>query len=287
MAKLQTATLALILFLFSSCEKKEEMATFTGFAMTIPYQVKVGDPTNSWQKKKIERILADEFAKINKSSNHWNPHSRLSQFHGGKIDRPEELEELFALVTEVQEISEGRFAPEKGAEIQLWKAHMENKTEPSTLELQEAREKIYYDLDGIVKGYAVDCIAKALKKEGLMSLYVEWGGEICCVGEHPAGRPWKIAAGTRILEVADCALATSGDSIQRWDDKTHIFSPKLGAMISCKKTIRNVTVQAKSCAVADAVATAAMLYDNPDELNEFIKRAKERFEGIYVYDDLL
>ncbi len=285
MAKLQAAALALVLF--TSCEKKEELASFTGFAMTIPYQVKVGDPTNSWQKKRVERILASEFANIDRTANHWNSKSKLSQFHDGKIDKPEELKKLFALAKQVQEISEGRFAPEKGAEIQLWKAHLENNSQPSTLELKEAREKIYYDLDGIVKGYAVDCISKALKKEGFKSIYVEWGGEICCVGEHPAGRPWKIAAGSRILEITNCALATSGDSVQRWGDKTHIFSPEQGAMISCKKTIRNVTVQAKSCAVADAIATAAMLYDNPDELNEFIKRAKMRFEGIYVYDDLL
>lgn len=285
MAKLQAAALALVLLI--SCEKKEEMATFTGFAMTIPYQVKVGDPTNMWQKKKVEKVLANEFAKIDHTANHWNPRSKLSQYNTGSAERPQELEKLFALAADVQQLSQGRFAPEKGAEIQLWKAHLENNTEPNAFEIQEARAKNHYDLDGIVKGYAVDQIAKVLKKEGFTSLYIEWGGEIVCVGQHPANRPWKIAAGSRLLEVADCCLATSGDSVQRWGDRTHIFSPEKGVMTTCKKTIRNVTVQAKNCALADALATAAMLYDNAEELNEFINRAKERYEGIYVYDDLL
>jgi len=45
------------------------------------------------------------------------------------------------------------------------------------------------DLSGITKGFAVDEIARRLPPP----CYVEWGGDIKVVGNHPTGRPWNVA----------------------------------------------------------------------------------------------
>lgn len=45
------------------------------------------------------------------------------------------------------------------------------------------------DLSGIAKGFAVDEIARRLPSP----CYVEWGGDIKVVGNHPTGRPWNVA----------------------------------------------------------------------------------------------
>ncbi|MDX8431613.1 MAG: FAD:protein FMN transferase [Candidatus Algichlamydia australiensis] len=287
MAKFQKTALALI-FLFTACEKGEKISTFTGMAMTIPYQVKVGEPLNTWKKKRVEQIIAREFSKIDSTCNHWNPKSSLSQYNKGTLKTlPKEVEKLLAISNRIQKLSGGRFDPSKGALIQLWKNHLNVETTPSESELTAAHTANYFDFDGILKGFAVDRIAKKLKKLGYTSLYVEWGGEIRCVGQHPTNRPWKIASGSQLIEITDSSLATSGDSVQRWGNQTHIYNPKTEAMLRCKKTIRSVTVQAKSCALADAIATAAMLYDNPKELKEFIKNVQNQYEETYVYDNLL
>ena len=45
------------------------------------------------------------------------------------------------------------------------------------------------DLSGIAKGFAVDEIARRLPSP----CYVEWGGDVKVMGNHPTGRPWNVA----------------------------------------------------------------------------------------------
>jgi len=143
------------------------------------------------------------------------------------------------------------------------------------------------DLSGIAKGFCVDLLIERLGAAGFPDIFVEWGGEVRAAGRHPAKRPWTVfisrlndadpERALAIVPLKDQALATSGDYLQNWttvqsnDPKktvtyTHIMDPlNKRPLIATHQSIATASVLAPSCALADGLATAAMIFSSPQE----------------------
>lgn len=126
------------------------------------------------------------------------------------------------------------------------------------------------DLCGIAKGHGVDRLRAVLTRLGIGDALVGIDGEMRAQGLRPGGRPWAIAverpeydrrAPLAMLEMSDCAVATSGD-YRHWVDVgqrrlSHTMDPARGGPLSASPA--SVTVLAETCMLADAWATALMV----------------------------
>lgn len=129
---------------------------------------------------------------------------------------------------------------------------------------------ITLDLNGIAKGYGVDRLTEILRSFGISSGLVGVDGEMRALGLRPDGSPWSIAVeapdyGRRathsVLALQDAAVATSGD-YRHWINVndyrlSHTMDPRRGAPLM--EPPASVTVVTRTCAEADAWATALMV----------------------------
>lgn len=110
-------------------------------------------------------------------------------------------------------------------------------------------------LNGIAQGFITDRITDLLRHEGFDQAMVDLG-EWRALGEHPAGRPWRVATRGGEVALADNALAVSsgaGTPFEPSGQFHHIFDPATGASAS---HIAEVAVVAPRAMIADALATA-------------------------------
>lgn len=224
----------------------------------------------------------------------------------------------------VQQLSNGLFDPSYSPLILLWKSSMAKGLAPSAASIQEiskqcgmhlfllkngrvSKKNAYASLDfcALSKGYAVDLLAEKLKQSGFASALIEWGGEIKAVGTHPSGRKWtvyiprfndpnpKFALDTFTLDDGE-AVATSGDYQQIYRIKqgntvqsyTHILHPfKKAPLLVNTASLKSVTVKAKSCMVADMVATTLMLTEDKKSARILLTNVKMEYPDLqsWVY----
>lgn len=138
------------------------------------------------------------------------------------------------------------------------------------------------DLGGIAKGYAVDQALSVIRECGVTSALVNGGGDLAVSDPPPGKDAWQVeVAGlnpreqTRQIELANAAVATSGDAWQYLIiDKqrySHIIDPRTGL-----GTTRRITasVVAPTCMLADALASACCVLD-PTTSASLIKAHKD------------
>jgi thiamine biosynthesis lipoprotein len=129
-----------------------------------------------------------------------------------------------------------------------------------------------FDLGGVVKEYAADRAALALRRQRLTHGYVDLGGDFHFIGPHPDGTAWQ--AGIRdprqrdqaiaSISVSSGGLASSGDyeRFTRIGDErySHLVDPRSGWPLQrSRENLRAVSVIAPTCLVAGSVSTLAML----------------------------
>jgi thiamine biosynthesis lipoprotein len=147
------------------------------------------------------------------------------------------------------------------------------------LEISETRVRksapLALDLNGIAKGYGVDRLADILREHGIRDALVGIDGEMRALGVRPDTTPWTIAIEApdldrrtphSILALENAAVATSGD-YRHWVEVqgrrlSHTMDPGRGAPLIASPA--SVTVVARTCAEADAWATALMVL-GPEE----------------------
>jgi thiamine biosynthesis lipoprotein len=116
-----------------------------------------------------------------------------------------------------------------------------------------------FDPSGLVKGWAADRCADLVRQHGLRSFSIDAAGDLTCRGTIE-GRGWPIGIAhpddplsiVRVVEIRDCAVATSGTS-QRGE---HIVDPRTGEPA---RGARQATVVGPDGALADAYATALVV----------------------------
>lgn len=223
----------------------------------------------------------------------WRPDSDLMRLNAAPVGAwtpaPPPLVEVLRLGLEIGRASGGAFDVGMGNAVIAWgfgpcaadpdaiRAAMRPRPPAhEVLELDAAGLRVRrhaplsLDLNGIAKGYGVDRLAATLAALGIDSGLVGIDGEMRALGLRPDGAPWAVAVeapdpGRRaphaLLALEDAAVATSGDYRHvvelRGRRLSHTMDPRRGApLMECPAS---VTVVARTCAEADAWATALMV----------------------------
>lgn len=224
----------------------------------------------------------------------WKPGSDLMRLNaaavGAWVSVPDRLREVLALGLEVGRASDGAFDIGLGDAVTAWgfgpqpatsdriRTAMTTDRVPASqaLEIDQSTglvrktAPLALDLNGIAKGYGVDRLAEVLRDFGLNAGLVGIDGEMRALGLRPDGQPWTIAveapdperrAPHSVLALQDAAVATSGD-YRHWVEVqgrrlSHTMDPQRGAPL--RGSPASVTVVARTCAEADAWATALMV----------------------------
>lgn len=152
-----------------------------------------------------------------------------------------------------------------------------------------ARPGMGVTLDGIGKGYIVDQGVEALRQSGFGSAFVEAGGDLMVTGRKPGDKPWRIGIRNPrpsdsqplvVLKTNNRAVATSGDYMQAYDTdfmRHHIVNPKTGYS---PPELASATITAPTVALADALATAAMVMGH--EKSIAILEGMPNCEGYFI-----
>lgn len=222
----------------------------------------------------------------------WKPDSDLMRINAAPVGQwvavPERLRHVLRLGLEIGRASGGAFDTGMGDAVTAWgfgpeaaapdgiHAAMEAPRRPAHEVLEfdgdhlRKTAAIALDLNGIAKGYGVDRLAETLRDHGVKDALVGIDGEMRALGPRPDGKVWTIAveapdperrAPHSILALQDAAVATSGD-YRHWVEVqgrrlSHTMDPRRGAPLVASPA--SVTVVARTCAEADAWATALMV----------------------------
>lgn len=290
----------------------QRTSEISGIAMTVPYHITFADEMNARSFDRANRLIEATFQEVNAVYNQWNPSSEISALNrlkaGAPVTPSDCLYRLLLLVDQISRLTEGRYDPTIEPLKKLWVRYLSEGSTPPPEALVEItpslgwhqvhlvdgkfwkdNDTLQINLDSISKGLCVDMLVERLTVLGFHNVLVEWGGEIRASGQHVDGRPWRIfisRLGSTLSQDAIAefdldgrATATSGDYLQYWviGDKTyfHLFDPKRLCPLELHPgSIASATVQAQSCALADALATAALLFESMEDAQDWAKRVQ-------------
>jgi thiamine biosynthesis lipoprotein len=212
------------------------------------------------------------------------PDSALSRLNrdGSLVDPPFDLVECLGLAGSLHHRTDGVFDPT----IQpLWATFAEAFAAgraPAHRDIEAARARTGWSrvtvdagrialddgmavtLNGIAQGFIADRVAALLAADGLVDVMIDTG-ELRALGGRPGGGDWPVtlAGGRGRVFLRDRALATSAPLGTTFDPSGrigHIFDPRSGTPGGAWT---QVSVSARSAAVADGLSTAFSLMDRP------------------------
>ncbi len=231
-----------------------------------------------------ERVAA-EITRLELVFSAYDEDSELGRWRRGEVKVPSpEFAELMGRALEWQIRSSGGFNPLIGELSALWQRAESTGSPPSETQLARAVTAIRaprYEMDdgapvatgdcsalnlnAIAKGYIVDRALDTAMADGIAWVSVNAGGDLAIRGsetmragiENPH-RPYDNEPPLTVVELADAALATSGDARRgfrvggRWFG--HVLDPKTGSPV---EQIASISVVAPDAMTADVLATVA------------------------------
>lgn len=269
------------------------------------------NPNEKIHVQKIIDMVFSEIDTVHNKWNPHSELSQLNRLKKDtKIALSAPLTSLLQLSETIYRLSEKRFDPTIETIQLLWKENLQHKKIPQNEQLLpllpavgwenlHLRENIFWkdydltqlDLCGIAKGLAIDLLIEKLTESGFSNALVEWGGEIRAIGIHPHNRPWNIFIshmGSKdpnqaiaTISLHNQAIATSGDYEQCWtvfeDEQEKIFFHVMDPKTCSPRPVlpgrlASATVLAPTCALADGLATAALLFDSLEEAEAWAKK---------------
>ena len=272
----------------SGCGSKPDIIKISGTALGTTYHVTIvaDQPAPDDLAERIKAILEV----VDQSMSTYKDDSEISLFNRLPINTAQQISAEFSQVLAISRMiwqqSGGAFDPTVGPLVDLWgfgpvRTH---NLVPTDEQIETAISAIGYqhvqltddrlsktqplrlDLSAVAKGYAVDQIADMLEMLALPDYLVEVGGEMRLSGSNPKGQLWRVAVEQpslipqvqQVIEVADTAMATSGDYRNYFESDgvrySHSIDPRTGRPVN--HGLASVTVLAATCAEADAWATA-------------------------------
>ncbi len=193
---------------------------------------------------------------------------------------------------EIYEISAGAFEPTLSPLIRVWGfGEMEepekvptaqvdsllqyvgfDKIEFDSLSVRKKKKGVGLNFNAIAQGYGVDIVCDFLSQKGFEHYMVEIGGEVRAKGTNGTEKGWLIGIddpnaseterfvkATVLLQ--DAALVTSGNYrkfyVREGKKYAHTLDPTTGYPTA--HNLLSVTILAKDCMTADALATACMV----------------------------
>ena len=272
----------------SGCSSKPDIIKISGAALGTTYHVTVvaDQPAPDDLAERIKAVLDV----VDQSMSTYKDDSEISRFNRLPIDSEQQISAEFSQVLAISRMiwqqSGGAFDPTVGPLVDLWgfgPVSTDNLV-PTDEQIETAISAIGYqhvqliddrlsktqalrlDLSAVAKGYAVDLIADMLEMLALPDYLVEVGGEMRLSGSNPKGQLWRVAVEQpslipqvqQVIEIADIAMATSGDYRNFFESDgvrySHSIDPRTGRPVA--HGLASVTVLAPTCAEADAWATA-------------------------------
>ncbi len=139
---------------------------------------------------------------------------------------------------------------------------------------------IALDLSSIAKGAAVDGLSSLVNHLNIKGAYVDIGGEIKTTGKKTKNLPWGIGIQspenrqsiTHIIYASNIAIATSGNYL----NVNNVNGVKIGHILdpvsksAINHDLLSVSIIAKKCAVADAIATGIFVM-GPEKAMSWLK----------------
>lgn len=234
-----------------------------------------------------QRGLDAAFARIrdlDEKLSDYKPDSELMKLcrSSGPTTVSPDLFRVIEQATQVSEATGGAFDITLGPVIALWRKAVADKRMPPEEARKEALTHCGYqrikfdrkkhtvelppgtllDLGGIAKGFAAHEAIAVLKAHGLPRAMVAVSGDIAA-GEPPPKRlGWNIEATGKVVTLRNATISTSGDQEQfveiDGERYSHIVDPKTGLGL---RNSREVSIQAREGAFADALATACSIIE--------------------------
>jgi thiamine biosynthesis lipoprotein len=258
------------------------------------------------QAKEAARVAFAALADVDRALSHFNRGSEvmsLTRTLGTRLVSPV-LRDNLLLADEMHRISAGRFDASVGPLTHLWREARRTGVLPDEDALAAAsksvqwrgalsvegdrvsvdREGLILDFGGSGKGYAVDRAAAALAEQGITAAMIELGGDIRLMGPPPGSNGWTTAVQVegkrRVMELADCAVSTSGPAFQSrtWEGSrhSHVIDAASGKALTNHRRLSVTGPNGREC---DAAATIIAMME-PGESSDFIQR---NFRGVHVY----
>lgn len=285
--------LTLCLLTLCSCQGSQmQYRTADGMAWGTTYHIVYNNARD------LGDTIAAEIARIDSTLSPFCQGSLISRVNAGdstaRADRG--FAEVLAISQRVCRISGGAFDPTVAPLINLWGfGYAEGASDvPDSAAIDSALLSVgildcsidpdgriikkssatEFNFSAVAKGYGVDRVAEALRRCGCTDYMVEIGGEIALCGRNSRGEDWHIQVDAPesgpngeivhsrmlLLSLTDCGIATSGNyrNYRQTSAGTvgHTISPTTGRPVATNTL--SATVIAPECALADALATAAM-----------------------------
>lgn len=233
------------------------------------------------------RAAFDRFAELDDTMSDYRNTSELMRLcakAGGPPTRVSvDLFHVMEAAIERARRSNGAYDPTCGPVVALWRRARQTRKLPSADEIAQARaltgwQKVRLDrkrrtirllvpgmrldLGAIGKGYGCDCAQEVLKRHGISSALVEAGGDIVVSAPPPGHQGWQIeapnaGASRPVLSLANCAISSSGDTMQfvEIDGKrySHVVDARTGMALTSRAA---VTVVGPSGICTDGLSTA-------------------------------
>ncbi|WP_066710121.1 FAD:protein FMN transferase [Celeribacter ethanolicus] len=265
-----------------------------------------------FDKAPVRAALQGAVDEVDRQMSTWNAGSDLMRVNAAPVGEwvavPAQLAAVLRLGLEIGRASGGAFDIGMGDAVTAWgfgpgdatsagiRAAMQTARRPAHKVLESDGDRfrkaapIALDLNGIAKGYGVDRLAETLRDHGIADALVGIDGEMRAMGLRPDGEAWTIAVEApdakrrtphSILALQHAAVATSGD-YRHWIEVqgrrlSHTMDPRRGAPLIASPA--SVTVVARTCAEADAWATALMVL-GPDKGAELTR--KQRLDALFL-----
>ncbi len=276
------------------------------------------------------KAISDAYSEVKRLDDmlsNYKEDSELSEVNSvagtGKIHVSPEFIELIERSLFFSNLTNGAFDITLGKLIELWRQGQQSKVLPDSetvkktisdcvgfdkIKLHSKEELIEInsqcvsiDFGGIGKGYAIDRAVSMLKKKGVESGIINFGGEIFAIGAPPGGSGWRVGIHNPLnsdeplsfIEVKDMAVSTSGNYERFFvilgKNYSHIIDPRTGMPV---ETVPSVTVLSKSATDADALSTAISVMGK-DKSADVLKKYEnagllivtKQKNGIFIYKD--
>ena len=259
-----------------------------------------------------------ELAKVDASLSPFNPNSIITAVNENKeVKLNDMFQDVFYLAMQISKETDGAFDITVAPLVNAWGFGFKHDIEPAKEQIdsllqmigydkvsmangkiEKTDDRIMLDCSAIAKGFGTDVVANLLRAKGITNFMVEIGGEVVTSGVNAENKPWRVGiskpvedpTGTEsqvqsIVNVTDKAMATSGNyrNFYYKDGKrfAHTIDPKSGYPV--EHSLLSATVFAKSCAVADAYATAFMVM-GLDDAKKVLNQHSELL-AYFIYSD--
>ncbi|MEI7621171.1 MAG: FAD:protein FMN transferase [Candidatus Moraniibacteriota bacterium] len=272
------------------CEKVSRQ--FEKFGTEIDFQIVVESQAQFLQAQKDLALAEEKCTEIEKIFSRFDQASELSKINtnlGVEFSVSPLFLEVAQLVLESYEKTNGYFDPRIIAELENT-GYGQDFEKISSVEISQNKkvvdfekslsedlkienDKIIFqvrmDFTGIVKGFAVDHVAEFLTKRDWQNFVVDCGGDMFFAGKDKENKPWYIdvegiPAQNLLLELQNCAIATSGIGKRKWEIAGqrfhHLINPKKIGQYSFD--LKAVTVVAGQAWQADVWAKTIFVMGN-------------------------